>query len=539
MLKKAHICILWMFCVIASHAQRDSIMREFYKKKWDEDAVDWLMATAFPYWSTNPELLYDLGSRALSLSEELDYTYGIARSHHGIGMSYWSRDLYDSAVAHYMISLEKYTEIDNKKNIANIKLNLGNVYDDLEQFPKALQNMKDAISTFETLADTVGLARSYNNLGVVFKHVGRFDSAIWSYKQSIEFRYYLNDTIGIARINNNVAVVKLGLDDPELALQDLNVARSYLDVSNDANLLGSVYANFGEAHLKLTNYGVSASYLDSAINLSREIQSLRTEALAFRHLSDLAKAQGQLERALSHLSTFNTLERQLRNTEIQRQIENLNLKYETAEKEKQLAILEQEKARASLRYTVTIISAISITILLILALYTLRLRVRNARLKASELKIQLEQKNKELTSYALNFIQKNELIDELSDKINEVKKQSDPSVIRELNQINKIVNDSSRIDQEWANFKIRFEEVHSGFLEKLTNTYSELGNAELRLCALLRLNMNLKESSRILGISVDSVKTARYRLRKKLNLNHGENLVDFLIKFDSADIAAG
>ncbi len=80
-----------------------------------------------------------------------------------------------------------------------------------------------------------------------------------------------------------------------------------------------------------------------------------------------------------------------------------------------------------------------------------------------------------------------------------------------------------------------FEELHEGFFYKLKQHFPDLGNAELKLCALLRLNMNMKESSRVLGISSDSVKTARSRLRKKLGLNTEDNLVDFLISFDHAN----
>ena len=142
-----------------------------------------------------------------------------------------------------------------------------------------------------------------------------------------------------------------------------------------------------------------------------------------------------------------------------------------------------------------------------------------------------------MTSYALNFIQKNELIVQFSDKIEEIKKQAPGDVASELNRVRKLLDDSSRIDNEWENFKMMFEEVHKGFFTAIKTQYPEIGSAELRLCALLRLNMNLKESSRILGISSDSVKTARYRLRKKLGLATEDNLVDFLMRFDQKMVA--
>jgi DNA-binding CsgD family transcriptional regulator len=51
----------------------------------------------------------------------------------------------------------------------------------------------------------------------------------------------------------------------------------------------------------------------------------------------------------------------------------------------------------------------------------------------------------------------------------------------------------------------------------------------LRLCSLLKLNLSSQEIATILGISTDSLRIARYRLRKKLDLDKNDNLVGFLI----------
>lgn len=241
---------------------------------------------------------------------------------------------------------------------------------------------------------------------------------------------------------------------------------------------------------------------------------------------------GQYDKAFDYLEKEYALDQEIRGEDVQARIEKLTAQYESEKREKQMAILEKEKSQSEFYFITTLGSGIFLVIAAGLIIYTLRLRIRNSRFKEAELRSQLEQKNKELTSYALNFIQKNELMGELTDRINELKKQSDPGTISELNRINNIVDSSFRIDQDWENFKMMFEEVHQGFLPSLKEVYAELSNADLKLCALLRLNLNLKESSKILGISPDSVKIARYRLRKKLKLSTEDNLIDFLILFD-------
>ena len=77
---------------------------------------------------------------------------------------------------------------------------------------------------------------------------------------------------------------------------------------------------------------------------------------------------------------------------------------------------------------------------------------------------------------------------------------------------------------------MHFELVHTGFFERLVTNYPKLSNNDLRMCAYLRMNLNNKDISQILHISPDSFDKNRQRLRKKLELEAGANLVRFMIE---------
>jgi DNA-binding CsgD family transcriptional regulator len=84
-------------------------------------------------------------------------------------------------------------------------------------------------------------------------------------------------------------------------------------------------------------------------------------------------------------------------------------------------------------------------------------------------------------------------------------------------------------DKEWDDFRQVFEKVHTHFFEKLSQRSPDLTPAELRLAALFRLNMSSKDMAATLGISQDSLRIARYRLKKKLQLPEEENLIHYLL----------
>jgi hypothetical protein len=85
-------------------------------------------------------------------------------------------------------------------------------------------------------------------------------------------------------------------------------------------------------------------------------------------------------------------------------------------------------------------------------------------------------------------------------------------------------------DDDWDGFRKNFEKVHSGFLERLKITLPDLSPAETRFMALAKLNLTNKEMAAMLGVSVDAMRTTRYRLRKKLNLSEEGSIEELINK---------
>jgi len=141
----------------------------------------------------------------------------------------------------------------------------------------------------------------------------------------------------------------------------------------------------------------------------------------------------------------------------------------------------------------------------------------------------LEFKNMELTTNVLYLLKKNEFISGISTKLKNI---NFDVTDKYENTIDRIISelDKSISNDNWEGFEVRFQEVHVGFYNHLSKDFPALTPNELRLCAFLRLNMTSKEIAEITFQSTESIRTARYRLRKKLNLEHEDNLIAFLTK---------
>ena len=77
-------------------------------------------------------------------------------------------------------------------------------------------------------------------------------------------------------------------------------------------------------------------------------------------------------------------------------------------------------------------------------------------------------------------------------------------------------------------FQENVDKVNHEFINVLAQKYPDLTTNEQQICALLRLQLSTKEIATIKNVEIDSVKTMRYRLRKKLNIDSETNLNQFL-----------
>ncbi len=154
-----------------------------------------------------------------------------------------------------------------------------------------------------------------------------------------------------------------------------------------------------------------------------------------------------------------------------------------------------------------------------------RLKMQNERLQ-----LEVERKNSELMTQASFLIQKNELIFKLKNTIEDFYQNNKSVRMTEFyRKFNLLLQHNLNTDEDWKLFLIKFEAKHTNFFKKMKESYPNLSNNDLRLCACLRLDMGSKDIASLMNISVRAVENSRYRLRKKLNLEAQQNLTDFII----------
>ncbi len=149
-----------------------------------------------------------------------------------------------------------------------------------------------------------------------------------------------------------------------------------------------------------------------------------------------------------------------------------------------------------------------------------------------KLQSEIDFKNTELASSTMHLVQKNETITKIRSEIENVKsKVKDPDAKKELKKIISLLSDDERLEDDWENFSYHFDQVHTDFIKRLSQTFSQLTPKDIKLSAYLRMNLTTKDIAPLLNISVRGVEISRYRLRKKINLESETNLNEFMMSF--------
>jgi hypothetical protein len=156
------------------------------------------------------------------------------------------------------------------------------------------------------------------------------------------------------------------------------------------------------------------------------------------------------------------------------------------------------------------------------------INLKNEQLEKEYFSQQLELKKRDVTDYALAYSQRKKILDEVLNKLKDIKKSEDP--VQQLQELGKTLKKQLQGDAYMEIDPGRIEQVNHEFFEKLENVCPDLTPGEKDLTGLIRLNFSSKEISSLRNISPASVRISKFRLKKKLGLSPELDLTEFIQK---------
>ena len=495
----------------------------------------------------------DVARDAISIAEEIDDPQLMVTGRRMLGSAYLRIDLASKAIEEFTAAYRLVENLDDKELMGWILNGLGNAHNIAKNYDYSREYYERAIASFQQIGYESGVANVLINLGELLVSRQKYAEAMDYFLKALELVERLKDERMIAYILSQLAENYSRLADYDKAISMYNRALHYHNKSIEQGMtydLGNksfCLTGLGNVKIRQGRYAEAVTLLEEAY-ATAEVIKWYNSGLA-RTCSGLAEAYGKMNN-YTKAYYYRSRELVIRDSvDTKNYLEKLNeteARFQAENSEKELAALQHD--RKINRIFISLMSGLAflglIAILLFISKARYRVRMDDEIMKKEkernetelaarelvekQLREELEFKTNDLTTYTLQLIQKNEILNEVKKEIDEIKSISADEVRIKINRLFNTINQSQRNDKDWENFKMYFDQVHKGFFENLKMSHPDLSGKDLKLCALLRLNLDSKQIATILDLSPDSVKVARHRIRKKVGLETDDNLYGFL-----------
>lgn len=342
----------------------------------EEDTVKvlGLIHRAMPIEKTFPDSAMLLLKKAITISKSINYTNGIVLGLKGVGVTYFNKGDYAQSITAYKSAIPYYDTNDNRltsiyssignmyryqgdyneaincyyralKKIENVPdqqdqyaktcISIAAIFDDINENKKGLQYLQKAIAIFTAKKNYRSLALALNNKGCILLKEDT-DAAISIFKKTLALSLQCNDTDMQNYVLNNLADAydKKGM--PQKAAQYLQQAAKIRSVVTPYFRALSL-STLGENYYQLKNYKLSEHYLNEALKMTKKANTPRAEMEVRSHLSLLYGKTGDYHKAWLNETAYSQLNDSLLNDEKTQKLNQLEVKYQIAQKDGELA----------------------------------------------------------------------------------------------------------------------------------------------------------------------------------------------------------
>lgn len=450
------------------------------------------------------------------------------------------------------------------------------------EYPDSYRGYCETDEYYRRTGDTLRLASTCVNMGVIMQELEDWQRALDYFKAADSLftlsgtdTYYVKNRLNFANVlyrqgerKRAVGILDTLLRTPECLADTsfrINVLLSYCSYAEGDERGGEAAEAYRLARLSDDRKLIAKSAVALAIerlqrDSAAEALPLLRQALDYVEASDDAEfllpslentahalyATGQADSAYRTLSRFSAARDSLG---ADRRLAEVRLMENRAAIEQYETRLTYLHERATWQLRLTLLIVITVVCIAAFICYAFRARrdrerllnqlheaenkelntrLAHERLRSEQYRREVDLRNRELADRVMAINSYNRVLEELRQKIEQEQHEGHLSAQIGIRLQQSIRRHQTHPDEENAFFRIHFEAIYPGFLERLRKAHPDLTEHELRFCAYLRMGMENKTIAHIRSVQPDSIKKLRFRIRKKLAVDPACSLEDFL-----------
>ena len=587
MKKFGQFCFLTLLFLTSSHfllgqhySLVDNLKLKLNKERSDTGKIPILLAIADEYCNSDTKIAFNYIMQAKKIAEHVNDQKYMADILLQEGIIVFNETDFPKALAQIEKALSIYKSINMKSKIAKCYLWLGHIAFDSANYSNAITYYSEAMNLYKLIQDNKGLSLCYKSMAKIYCKQTKDTMAVEFAKKSIMLadksnkpemaKLYLNLFIyyhytkeynkSLMLVDSIFPALKEVNDFSALGKAYINLGNLYVTLKNDKKakecFLQSIYYdsklenlnNLISANICLADIYNHANMLDSAIivlnkaiDMNKQIKNSKFDERIYYTIYQVYEKKGDAKSALAYYKNYIGVNYSINEDLNNKKLLEIQTKYEVNLKNEQIKLLVKEKQLTNHKI---IASCIGLFVVIMVVLYYRyrkakeRKLLREIEMNETAYKHELELKEashivgikqRELTYKAIHISQQENILSHIRDQLENFKTENSrtkETILSLLSGINQQLKQNA-----FEDFERYFVEVHPDFFINLKQNYPELSQNELKVSALIRLNLNSKQIANITGKTVRSVDNTRYSIRKKMNLSLQDNLFEIISTF--------
>ena len=281
--------------------------------------------------------------KALKLSKSMNDSMYIGACLQNIGLVYTEKGDMKTAMEYYQTALNIFEKIENQSGISICIGNIANIYSVWNKFEKSLEFYTKMYKIALAQNDIRTQIRALSNSGIAYIHLDKIDTAAIYYEKAKAAAIEAEDKVMLARIYANLGDLYLELDMDPIALENYTKSLKIKKEIRDTSGIMNVNLSIGNFYTKQGKFSKAFTYYRKAEKFLQVINSPLQHSQYHLDLYEYYNNTGNFKKSLEHYKAHIQFKDSIFNNETSQKVADFEVKYKTAEKEKEIALLNQQK----------------------------------------------------------------------------------------------------------------------------------------------------------------------------------------------------
>ncbi|WP_158859814.1 tetratricopeptide repeat protein [Lunatibacter salilacus] len=503
---------------------------------------------------SQPDSSYNIASKALKESEKVGDRKSSGLCQQFLGELLFFQGIYSEAGERFLLAGEIFQRLNNRDLLVENYNFQGRLHYKTSSPEEALIMHQKAYDLAFQDGNILGQATSMGWIGGMYEKMGAYSEALtcqWSAKALFEENQL--DSLS-AEINENLGSIYEDLEAFDSALYYFDAAYQLNLASGDSLKLINTINNLGDIYRKKGQMKKALATSSQALELSRMLREPYQLSSAMRDVAKAHHESGDFQKAYAYLDSSRIEYQEIYNRESARQLALMKELFEVRIKDQEINELTRKQNWNNQLKVLLVLLILAIVAFSLVVFSRQKLKSKaaeesmiqqkavldtrqklietelaNVQLKERQMKMDLEANAKALAAETLHVIDKNRVLEELRKRLSSTLEDDPKEQKKKIRNLIKMIDFNLVHETDWNVFRNNFEKIHEDFFVNLNHVSNNLSPADLKLATLMKLNLGSKDIASTLGISQDSLRISRYRLRKKLDLKNGESLHQFIV----------